>query len=107
MAFQVNINATTNIDALTPPGPNRAAAHSNSGTGAKMNAGMPPAALLGLNTRRLTTTIPTARVAASIYRVGLTLRNEEIPFSPKVTIVGTMTRLAIMLEVSRAAHNAQ
>src|SRR5439155_24221481 len=107
IAFHAEINATANIDALRPPAANRSAAQRRSGKGAQLNAGLLPAPFSALNTNKLTVTIPTASTPASKYRAGFTLRNQEIPFTPRITMVGTMTRLEIMLVVRRAVHNVQ
>src|SRR5215831_135964 len=59
------------------------------------------------NAKRLTTKMPTAKNAASQYSEVFALRNQASPLTPKITIVGTMTRLETMLDVSRVVHSTQ
>jgi hypothetical protein len=102
IAFQIDISAIDKRDALKPPEPKRTAAHSKSGRGRYISAGI----ALGdagcqPNTKELTATIPHPSIPASRYRARLALRIQEAPLEPQTTMLGTSVSSASVFVKNR------
>jgi hypothetical protein len=107
MVYQSEISAMDKRVKLSPPNPNRAAAHKSNGRGTYSAAGIDGDNVLEPNIATATSTVLSPKRTTSEYRAAVALRIQEIPFEPQSTITGTIVSAANALVQNRSSPSGQ